>query len=744
MSLRVLLGLAYLGYLYAHGLIKAPCARQPWLTPAERKDAEAFLQELSDWLDRPAHLRRNWPPPVRALAVTAEICTCRSRERAVSSQPGFLLHRAEMMNAMLRYLMLALGWWAFGLPTQAQPGMGEFVTDTVPLQTSRLAQTMTEVGRQATVITAEEIGRLPVQSVNELLRYVSGVEVQARGPFGAQADVLMRGSNFNQVLMLLDGMRLNDPLTGHFNGYLPVSLPEIARLEVLRGPAASLYGADAVGGVIHIITKTFAPVQRSTDARTQGQLGLGQYGLTTGQMGFFLPGKRLTVGGGLSSNRTDGQPLPPDSLFRSDVATYTASLSARADWGRGWRAMARAAFDQRLFHARYFYTRSSFDESREQVRQGWVQGRLAHQGNQSQTYLDLAHKVMEDSFLFNPAFPANVHRTQFSNLQLHHQQHLSSELQLASGLQLSRRSIVSSDRGDHQDLHAGAYAMAFWQPVSDLSLTGSLRGDYDSNYGFELLPQVNVAYLLLDRLNLRASAGRSIRAADYTERYIGFELPGVITPGRNLGNPELEAERSWSYEAGLDGYLWPFLKLSGTGFYRQGRNLIDYVLTPGRAYIQPEKVEPDSLYFLTQNLDSLDTYGTELELQLTHYWDRNLSLRYRAGLLWVQSVSSQDLPSKYLANHAQTLLTQRLSLQLRRFHLAVTTLYKQRDTERAVAIGVALAPSYLLVNAQLSYELAPGLALFGQVQNLTNTRYQDILGAYMPTRWALGGLRWQL
>jgi len=62
MSLRVLLGLAYLGYLHAHGLIKAPCARQPWLTPAERKDAEAFLQELSDWLDRPAHLRRNWAP----------------------------------------------------------------------------------------------------------------------------------------------------------------------------------------------------------------------------------------------------------------------------------------------------------------------------------------------------------------------------------------------------------------------------------------------------------------------------------------------------------------------------------------------------------------------------------------------------------------------------------------------------------------------------------------------------------
>lgn len=649
-----------------------------------------------------------------------------------------------MIHKKLPHIFLILG---VGLTLLSQVhAQSEYASDTVQLQTSRLEQSARESGRQVSIISAAEIQQLPVQTLDELLRYVSGVEVQARGPFGAQADILMRGSTFGQVLMLIDGMRINDPLTGHFNGYLPVTLGEISRIEVLRGPAAALYGADAVGGVIHIITKTFDLQSPPVATHTQGQAGLGQYGLSTAQAGFFAQNDWGALGGGLASNRANGQLLPPDSLgLRNDVETYSASLSGRIRLGQDWQLMARAAVDQRLFNARYFYTRSTFDQSREQIRQGWAQARLAHRGQRSQTYLDVAYKAMEDSFLFNPAFPANLHTTQLLNTQLHHQRQLSQRLQVVGGLQASRRSIVSTDRGDHQDAHGAAYAMAFWQPVRGLSLTGSLRGDFDTNYGFELLPQLNVSYLVGDDfINLRASTGRSIRAADYTERFIGWELGGPIAPGRNLGNPDLVAETAWSHEAGLDLYLFPGLSFSTTGFYRRGTNLIDYLLTPGREYAQPEKVLPDSLYFLTQNLSQLDTYGAEAELNWVKFWDQDLGFRLHLGGTWVQSSNEQDLPSKYLANHAQWVLNGRASLFLNRFTLSLTGLYKNRDAERAAAIGVDLDPNYFVANLDASLRLTPQVSVFTQVINLTDTEYQDILGAYMPRRWVLGGLKWNL
>ncbi len=635
-------------------------------------------------------------------------------------------------------------WICSGLLTTSLMAQGSFDQDTVTIQSARLSQNRFELGRQASIITAREIEALPVQTVDELLRYVSGVEIQARGPFGAQADILMRGSTFSQVLMLVDGVRINDPLTGHFNGYLPVALAEISRIEVLRGPAAAIYGADAVGGVIHIITKTFDPAHTQHKSEFMGQLGIGEENLTTAQAGFFKKGSILEVGGGLTSNRTDGQLLPPDSAgFRSDLRNTTASVSARLRLGRNWQAMARVARDVRLFNARYFYTRSSFDQSREQTEQTWAQIRIARQQGRQQSYLDAAFKVMSDSFLFNPAFPANVHTTQLGNLNFHHTQRINSQLELAGGLQYTYRNIVSTDRGDHQDNHFAAYLMGLYQPVRNLSLSASLRADLDENYGLEFLPQANLAYQLR-YLTIRASSGRSIRAADYTERFIGYELPGVISPGRNLGNPELLAERSWSHEVGFDWLIGRALRVSSTGFYRQGSNLIDYILTPGSEYPQPEKVFPDSLYFITQNVSRLNTLGWETEVSYRQYWDEDFGFRFDAGLMWVANGIGLDLPSKYLANNAPIIINARGLIQLGSFSWSITSLYKQRDAESASNIGVELDPSYFLLNTQLSYQILNGLALYAQVINATDAEYQDILGAHMPRRWILAGLKWNL
>ncbi|MGQ9618227.1 MAG: TonB-dependent receptor [Candidatus Aminicenantia bacterium] len=118
---------------------------------------------------------------------------------------------------------------------------------------SRIPVKEMDIGRDVIIITKEEIEKLPVRTVQELLKYF--LDFQERGSFGVQADVSIRGSTFQQVLVLLDGVRINDLQTAHHNMDIPVPLESIERIEILNGNGSSLFGADAFGGVINIVTK---------------------------------------------------------------------------------------------------------------------------------------------------------------------------------------------------------------------------------------------------------------------------------------------------------------------------------------------------------------------------------------------------------------------------------------------------------------------------------------------------------
>ena len=108
-------------------------------------------------------------------------------------------------------------------------------------------QKQKETGRNIFVIKGEAFSRLPVHSLDELLRYLPGIEVQQRGPQGSQSDIVIRGGTFQQVLVIIDGVKLNDPLTGHFTSYIPIHPAEIDRIEILKGAASAIYGSDAAG-----------------------------------------------------------------------------------------------------------------------------------------------------------------------------------------------------------------------------------------------------------------------------------------------------------------------------------------------------------------------------------------------------------------------------------------------------------------------------------------------------------------
>ena len=615
----------------------------------------------------------------------------------------------------------------------------------VTVTASRLNQRSRETGRNVTIIAGAELSRFPVNSLDDLLRCLPSLEVQSRGSFGAQADITLRGSTFNQVLILLDGQRLNDPLTGHFNGYFPIAPAEIAQIEIVRGAGSALYGPDAVGGIIHIVTKTFA-AQRPAEPLTLQAAGLrGEWQLWHVNAGGFAQTQRLRVAGGLLLNTTSGQPREAPSTLRNDLNLKTYSASASYDLTPKLTLAARAAFDRREFNAQYFYTTNPADLSREMTTRNYFQGQLRFQPRAGeQTELQLAHGYSTDKYAFTPTSRANEHATRYTNAQLHHTQSLGEKLKLGLGGQYDDRRLESNDQGHHQTAHYGLYSLLAYSGLTGLTATGSLRFDHDAAYGNALVPQLNLSYAPAAALVLRGAVGRSLRAANFTERYTSNARPGPVPTGFNVGLAGLEAERATNYELGADYSPRPGLTLKTTAFARDGHNLIDYVTLPGAEVIRQTglaNLNPASSYRLAQNLFAVRTQGVETEIWGQTPLGRGRRLEAVAGYTYL--TNSADVASQYLSNFARHQVTGTLTLRAGRAgSFSLSGLYKARNAAEAAKISRALSADYTVFNARLEGAVLPErVFVVLQLQNVFNANYSDLLGAQLPGRWFMGGLR---
>ena len=617
---------------------------------------------------------------------------------------------------------------------------------------TRLGQLAGQSGRYVTVVPGAALSRYPVASLDDLLRLLPALEVQSRGNFGTQADITLRGSTFNQVLILLDGMRLNDPLTGHFAGYFPITPAEIEQIEVVRGPGAALYGPDAVGGFVNIVTKTFAATHRPDGAELAGTFLAGEYGLKSTNAGFYGQDKGLRLAGGILNNTASGQQLDLPGGGRNDFKLNTYSLSGAYQISDKLSAAARASFDRRDYNAQNFYTTATGDRARETTSRDWYQGQLRYEWNErARTELQIVGTASTDLYLYTPTSVASDHLMHYLNVQGQHQLQLYDKVRLSLGGQADRRAVQSNDRGDHAVWHTGAFAVAGLAPAAGLSLTAALRVDHDQNYGTEVVPQLNASQQLSEKLTVRGAVGRGIRAPNFTEQYNSAIRPGTVPSGFNVGNPSLSAERTWNYEGGLDYQPLAALVLRGTYFNRSGRNLIDYVSQPGRQVIEGSgftNLNPNGTYRFAQNLFAVRTQGIEAEVTTRAQLAPGLRLDGSVGYTWVSLNTEGDVQSQYLSNVARHLVSGNVSLTHRRFTLAFGGLYKVRAEQNTTVtatngqLAATLTPSYAVFNARLDVALVPERVwLVGQAQNLFNAKYSDLLGAQMPTRWLMAGVR---
>jgi len=610
---------------------------------------------------------------------------------------------------------------------------GEVELNPVTVTASMNPINVLETGRNMLVIKGERFQQLPVHSIDELMRYLPGIEVQARGPMGAQSDFVIRGGTFQQVLVILDGLRINDPVTGHFSSYIPIAPAEIDRIEILKGASSAIYGSEAVGGVIHIITKTFAKQNTGDKKSAQAQVMAGQYGLLNVQAGGFIKSGNTAIAGGLLTNHASGQPQRGTKGFL-DVSTASLSLSQQLT--DAWQLAFRSAYDNRHFSAQNYYTTFASDTAEERVKTIWNQLRLQYQKGKQTFSLSAGYKSGEDYYLYNKASIANLNKSGLWQGLATFQQHWNTT-SVTTGVQAQSRTIKSNDRGNHEVAQAAGFVILHQSIGENLLINPALRLDWNERSGFEWVPQVNVSFSF-QQLQLRGSAGKTIREADFTERFNNYNKPSVAS-GR-IGNSDLAAERSFSYELGADYLLNNQLKLSATYFQRNHNDLIDYVVTPYAQMPRQTNLVAGGSYALAKNISSVNTSGIEVDAQVIKKLSAQDQLLISAGLLWLQSKSSEAQPSFYISSHAKWLANFNATYSHKWLVLSANGLYKVRQPQEVAAIHASVTKDYFVLNAKAeAFVYKKKWSLVAQADNIFDRQYSDLLGAPMPGRWLMGG-----
>ncbi len=603
--------------------------------------------------------------------------------------------------------------------------------ETINITNSQSIQKNNTTGKNITIVDGKIFEKLAISSIDDLLKYTPGIEIQQRGPAGSQADIIIRGGTFQQVLVLVDGVKLNDPITGHFSGYMPITPSEIERIEIIKGPAAAMYGSEAVGGVINIISKTFFKFNNEKSKKITAGISSGEYGLMSANAGFYKTNKKINFSVGAFSNDADGQLLRSNKRGYYHNQTFSGSLNIPLN--SSWYAGLQSSYDNRDFAAENFYTTYKSDTANEKVNTWWNHVKIKHSKNNTSDQIDFIYKKTTDYYLYNPISIANENESNLTRAQFIHSKSNQQKLDYVYGLLLENKKIISNDRGNHSNNHAAVFASAVCH-LNKLNINGGLRVVNDQNYGTEVLPQLNLSYQW-NKITFRGGAGKSIRAADFTERYNNYNK--VYVKSGSIGNPDLVAEKSWSYEIGGDYVLADF-KLSATGFYRNQTALIDFVNTTYNNIPRNQNLDVNGNYAFAKNIKTVNTRGIEIEANYSKKICTNFDITVLASASFLDSKTSDAIPSYYILSHANKLLQQTVLLHYKSIQASFNSIYKERSIQQAAAINAINGKSYWLSNMKLQYGINNANVFFS-LNNIGNIRYSDLLGSWMPGRWLSGG-----
>jgi iron complex outermembrane receptor protein len=543
------------------------------------------------------------------------------------------------------------------------------------------------VTRTMTVITRQQIEALPVHSIADVLRLASSIDVRARGERGVQTDFALRGATFGQMLMLVDGVRLNDAQSGHHNGDIPVPLDLVERIEILYGPGSSLFGADAVGGTVNIVTRR--------DSSEAGAIEGGSFGLIAGRAQADVSRGDLRESLGVSFDRSDG--------FMYDRDYKTAILRSRTSLGS--RSGLSVSYLWKEFGANNFYGGNA--PSREWTNQTLIA--MDHSfGEVSGWSIDgqASYRTHGDRFVFNqlnPALSDNRHRTHAVLVSASGSRPVADRGSLTLGVEGGGDWIRSTNLGDHETARISGYGEWRQQVGAGLQLETLLRVDHYDEFGTSLNPSLGAGWWATSSVRLRGSVARAFRVPTFTERY--YSDPA------NLAREEVGPEKSWAEEAGVDIVMGGGWLLQTSVFARQDDDVIDWLRATTAERWQ------------TYNVRDVSTLGFEVGVQKTLSSGAFVHAQYTAIDLDAATV---NLLSKYVLDYAPHSVAAGAAIPLPvGFRVAPRLEYRRRSRSTGTS-------DYVLLDTRLGRRINKTFDIFVDGTNLFDVSYQEIAGVAMP------------
>lgn len=437
--------------------------------------------------------------------------------------------------------------------------------------------------RTMTIINAETIQNSAATNVADLLQQVAGVDIRRRGTGGAQADLYIRGGGFDQTLLLIDGIKMDDAQTGHhsLNAALPIEV--IERIEIIKGPAARVFGQNAFTGAINIVTKKQLKNPVAINAE-RGSFGQTNASATIGKV--YSNSEFIAHIGALTS---DGY------RNNSDYTNYNYFLKGTFNKNKQPIEMIATFFDKK-FGAENFYTTNPTFNEYEETQNSLVGFSTTFQTEKFKIKPRIYWRRGQDIFLLrrnNPAFYRNLHITNKVGFETNASYNSNMGI-TGFGVDVSRVSINSNNLGEHHRIMANVFLEhRFHFFDNQLDITPGVAITYFSDFKFHAFPGIDVGYQLSESIKIYGNLGTTYRIPTYTDLF--YRDPVTI------GNPDLQPEEAFSQEIGLKFNRGNFSG-SMAFFNRDATNLIDYI-----------RPNTSQTIFTATNITEVNTKGFEFD-----------------------------------------------------------------------------------------------------------------------------------
>ena len=572
--------------------------------------------------------------------------------------------------------------------------------DSVTIESTRIDLPFKENSRTISIITAEVIEGSPATNLAELLQQEAGIDIRRQGIYGMQADLYIRGGSFDQTLLLIDGIKVEDPQTGHHTLNIALPLEVIKRIEIIKGPAARIFGQNAFTGAINIVTKTNGDLKNNVGF----QLGSYNQQHATATLGKSLD--KASVMGHASINSSEGYRYNTDFqnqnyFLKSSFNTKTTPIDVIA------------TFSERKFGGNQFYAINA-KEQYEETQSSLVGISTIIKRGDLKISPQLYWKRNQDMYLYirnNPSVYRNLHISNKVGIQIN-SSYSSSFGVTGFGIDVAKVKMNSNRLGNRERWMGNFFLEHRFSLLDNkLDVTPGVAINYFSEFDFNAFPGIDLGYRINDSFRVYANAGYTYRVPTYNDLY--------YVGRQDIGNENLVPERAISEEIGLK-YFGNKLNASVAFFNRDSDNLIDYT----------KENEDDK--WQSNNLKRLNSNGIEAQLsspfKLGQY-TQSLSLGYTYLNEDLGTVKSNF--SKYVINSLNQHLTANIKTQFSK-NFSQSVVYKFADR--------ANGENYSVVDVQLKLMINTlELTLTGN--NIFNASYIETGIVPMPKGNVLVGLR---